>query len=212
MAQQPDARTEWWTTSDVAAYLGVGVSKDWNLWTDATFINVSDGRYGLDVSGWSRVGTVGLDRKITNSFVLGLSISLEDSMTGGYGGFFSATARGISFGPYAAVTLSDNWAVDLWLSYGRLRPLHTNAVIFAFGGCALFATSYHVVQRTCQTPLLDFSTRVALSWATSARLRPERADRSWLVTSAVEALLSAFFISSQALSAPRRSLTSVKPP
>ncbi len=40
-----------------------------------------------------------------------------------------------------------------WLSYGRLRPLHTNAVIFAFGGCALFASSYHVVQRTCQTPL-----------------------------------------------------------
>ena len=40
-----------------------------------------------------------------------------------------------------------------WLSYGRLRPLHTNAVIFAFGGSALFATSYWVVQRTCQTPL-----------------------------------------------------------
>ena len=40
-----------------------------------------------------------------------------------------------------------------WLSYGRLRPLHTNAVIFAFGGCGLFATSLHVVQRTCQTPL-----------------------------------------------------------
>ena len=38
-----------------------------------------------------------------------------------------------------------------WLSYGRLRPLHTNAVIFAFGGSALFATSYYVVQRTCQT-------------------------------------------------------------
>ncbi len=40
-----------------------------------------------------------------------------------------------------------------WLSYGRLRPLHTNSVIFAFGGCALFATSYYVVQRTCQTRL-----------------------------------------------------------
>lgn len=40
-----------------------------------------------------------------------------------------------------------------WLTYGRLRPLHTNAVIFAFGGCALFATSYYVVQRTCQTRL-----------------------------------------------------------
>src|SRR6186713_1793474 len=38
-----------------------------------------------------------------------------------------------------------------WLSYGRLRPLHTNAVIFAFGGCALMATSLHVVQRTCRS-------------------------------------------------------------
>jgi cytochrome c oxidase cbb3-type subunit 1 len=42
-----------------------------------------------------------------------------------------------------------------WLSFGRLRPLHTNAVIFAFGGCALFATSYYVVQRTCHTRLLS---------------------------------------------------------
>lgn len=40
-----------------------------------------------------------------------------------------------------------------WTSFGRLRPLHTNAVIFAFGGCTLFATSYFVVQRTCQVEL-----------------------------------------------------------
>ncbi|MFC4308689.1 cytochrome-c oxidase, cbb3-type subunit I [Steroidobacter flavus] len=40
-----------------------------------------------------------------------------------------------------------------WLTYSRLRPLHTNAVIFAFGGCALFATSYHIVQRTCHARL-----------------------------------------------------------
>jgi cytochrome c oxidase cbb3-type subunit 1 len=46
-----------------------------------------------------------------------------------------------------------------WLSYGRLRPLHTNAVIFAFGGCALFATSYYVVQRTAHARL--FGDRLA---------------------------------------------------
>ena len=46
-----------------------------------------------------------------------------------------------------------------WLSYGRLRPLHTNAVIFAFGGSALFATSYYIVQRTCQVRL--FSDKLA---------------------------------------------------
>ena len=40
-----------------------------------------------------------------------------------------------------------------WLTYSRLRPLHTNAVIFAFGGSALFAASYYAVQRTCHTRL-----------------------------------------------------------
>ncbi len=49
-----------------------------------------------------------------------------------------------------------------YLHFGRLRPLHTNAVIFAFGGCALFATSYWCVQRTCQArlwggPLVPFT-------------------------------------------------------
>ncbi len=40
-----------------------------------------------------------------------------------------------------------------WLTYSRLRPLHTNAVIFAFGGSALIGTSYYVVQRTCHVRL-----------------------------------------------------------
>lgn len=42
-----------------------------------------------------------------------------------------------------------------WFSFGRLRPLHTSAVIFAFGGNVLFASSFFVVQRTCQTRLWD---------------------------------------------------------
>ncbi|WP_372522816.1 cytochrome-c oxidase, cbb3-type subunit I [Sulfuricaulis sp.] len=46
-----------------------------------------------------------------------------------------------------------------WLTFSRLRPLHTNAVIFAFGGSALFATSYYVAQRTCHVRL--FSDRLA---------------------------------------------------
>jgi len=46
-----------------------------------------------------------------------------------------------------------------WLSYGRLRPLHTNAAIFAFGGCGIFATSYYIVQRTCHATL--FAPRLA---------------------------------------------------
>lgn len=38
-------------------------------------------------------------------------------------------------------------------NFGRLRPVHTSAAIFAFGGSALFATSFYVVQRTCRARL-----------------------------------------------------------
>jgi len=40
-----------------------------------------------------------------------------------------------------------------WTNFGRLRPLHTSAVIFAFGGNVLLATSFYVVQRTCRARL-----------------------------------------------------------
>jgi cytochrome c oxidase cbb3-type subunit 1 len=45
-----------------------------------------------------------------------------------------------------------------------LRPFHTNAVIFAFGGCALFATSYYVVQRTCQVRLFSDALAALTFW------------------------------------------------
>ena len=45
-----------------------------------------------------------------------------------------------------------------WTNFGRLRPLHTSAVIFAFGGNVLIATSFYVVQRTCKA-------RLAGDWA-----------------------------------------------
>jgi cytochrome c oxidase cbb3-type subunit I len=51
-----------------------------------------------------------------------------------------------------------------WLTYGRLRPLHTNAVIFAFGGCALFATSYYAVQRTCHVRLFSDTLAAFTFW------------------------------------------------
>jgi len=55
-----------------------------------------------------------------------------------------------------------------YLTFSRLRPLHTNAVIFAFGGCALFATSYYVVQRTCQTRLISDSLAMFTFWGWQA--------------------------------------------
>ena len=57
--------------------------------------------------------------------------------------------------------------VGPWFHFGRIRPLHTNAVIFAFGGSGLFATSYYVVQRTCTLACSAAGCRPLLSGAGS---------------------------------------------
>ncbi len=62
---------------------------------------------------------------------------------------------GFTVGLYIALQLAwPMFNLDLpWFSFGRLRPLHTSAVIFAFGGNVLLATSFYVVQRTCRARL-----------------------------------------------------------
>lgn len=64
---------------------------------------------------------------------------------------------GLAAGSLAAAQLSwpniFYWPEAPWLNFGRLRPLHTSAVIFAFGGNALICTSFYVVQRTCKARL-----------------------------------------------------------
>ena len=64
---------------------------------------------------------------------------------------------GMTVGLLAAIQLFYPLAnFDLqYTTFGRIRPLHTNAVIFAFGGNALIATSFHVMQRTCRARLAD---------------------------------------------------------
>lgn len=57
-----------------------------------------------------------------------------------------------------------------YLSFGRLRPLHTNLVIFAFGGSALIGTSLFVVQRTCHTRLLSDKLASFVFWGWQAIL------------------------------------------
>ncbi len=61
---------------------------------------------------------------------------------------------GFTVGVLIALQMAYPWLnLEPYLTFGRLRPLHTSAVIFAFGGNALFCTSYYVIQRTCRTRL-----------------------------------------------------------
>jgi len=82
-----------------------------------------------------------------------------------------------------------------WTTFGRLRPVHTSAVIFAFGGNALLATSLYVVQRTCRAPLFGgpllatflfwgyqfFIVMAALGYVTGITQGREYAEPEWYV-------------------------------
>ncbi|AEA78508.1 cytochrome c oxidase, subunit CcoN [Vibrio cholerae] len=94
-----------------------------------------------------------------------------------------------------------------WLTYSRLRPLHTNAVIFAFGTSALFATSYYVVQRTCQTrlfggPLVPFTfwgwqaiiVAAAISLPLGYTSGKEYAELEWPIDIAIAAVWVAYAV------------------
>ncbi len=62
---------------------------------------------------------------------------------------------GFSVGVFIALQLAfPVLNLDLeWTTFGRLRPVHTSAVVFAFGGSILIGSSLYIVQRTCRTPL-----------------------------------------------------------
>jgi len=64
-----------------------------------------------------------------------------------------------------------------FISFGRFRPVHTTSVIFGFGGSALFATSYYVVQRTCQTRLDGMASFTFWGWMAAIAL----ADFSYML-------------------------------
>jgi cytochrome c oxidase cbb3-type subunit 1 len=59
-----------------------------------------------------------------------------------------------SIGVFIALELAfPHLNFDQWVNFGRMRPLHTSAAIFAFGGNVLIATSFYVVQRTSRARL-----------------------------------------------------------
>ena len=94
-----------------------GVSTVWNAWTDVSSLSSHDSRFGLDLSNVARSATFGLDRRFGHDFVVGLSATVQNSVSGGYNGFMSATSTSVSIGPYVAYMLSPNWAIDASVSY-----------------------------------------------------------------------------------------------
>ena len=94
-----------------------------------------------------------------------------------------------------------------WTSFGRLRPLHTSAVIFAFGGNALLSSSFYAVQRTCRARLYGghlgwfvaigyqiFIVMAALSYVFGVTQGKEYAEPEWFVDIFLTVVWVAYFI------------------
>ncbi len=116
---------------------------------------------------------------------------------------------GMLIGVYIAAEMA--WPVlnfDIpYITFSRLRPLHTNAVIFAFGGCALFATSYYVVQRTSHVRLFSdklaaftfwgwqaIIVAVAISYPLGITVSKEYAEMEWPIALAIAVVWVAYAI------------------
>jgi outer membrane autotransporter protein len=118
----------------------LGAPTLWNTWTDMRIVGTSDQRYGLDVKTMFGSFVFGADRQITDDVVAGMSVSLEGSRTSGFDGFLRSTSNGINVGPYVAVRLSPNWAIDAAVTYGayenrlELRSLEGRHLSQRFSG------------------------------------------------------------------------------
>ena len=146
------ARAGWWLAALIIAIIAVAAAKDSGFAVHMTIVALSaalglwvtlsktdysaiargilrspadPGRYDDDPVRWGVIATVFWGMA---GFLAGLFIALQLA--------FPVLNLGLE-----------------WTTFGRVRPLHTSAVIFAFGGNALIATSYYVVQRTCRARL-----------------------------------------------------------
>jgi outer membrane autotransporter protein len=91
----------------------------WNAWSETSFIGTSDRRYGLDLKNSAGSVSLGLDRRFTNDLVIGLTVAAQRSVAQGFDDNLRSESNGFSVGPYAALRLSEHWAVDASLTYGR---------------------------------------------------------------------------------------------
>jgi outer membrane autotransporter protein len=93
----------------------------WNVWADGRYTGTSDHRYNLDIKGRGGYLTLGADRRVKADLVAGVSLSLEDNRSEGFGGAMVNESNGFSIGPYIGYRLTPEWSMDASLGFGRLE-------------------------------------------------------------------------------------------
>jgi cytochrome c oxidase cbb3-type subunit I len=145
-------RTGAWFVVALFALVGIALSVDSGFSVHMAIICIAALLAG-------RAAMRGFDFKAARYLTLGERVDLsrydDDPIRWGVIATLFWGIAGFLAGLYIALELAFpalNLGIE-YISFGRLRPLHTSAVVFAFGGNALIATSFYVVQRTCRARL-----------------------------------------------------------
>jgi len=100
----------------------LGPDAEWSAWLDASYLDVSDERYGLSTNGSSRGLILGVDRQVSDGLVVGLAVGTDDADITGYGGTVDVDYRGYFGGPYVGYRIDDDLVFDAWLPTGAMTP------------------------------------------------------------------------------------------
>jgi hypothetical protein len=95
------------------------LTRRWNLWSDARYGSVSDRRNGMDVDGETSYLTLGADRRFNADLVMGLTASYERSRTTSFDRNLRNDSDGFTAGPYFGYRITNVWALDGSLAFGR---------------------------------------------------------------------------------------------
>lgn len=96
------------------------IDTHWSVWADVRYATVSDRRNGMDIDGETSVVSFGADRRLSTDLVMGMMASFDDSRTHGFDRDLRVIGDGFSAGPYFGYRITNRWALDGVLAFGRV--------------------------------------------------------------------------------------------
>ena len=134
----------------------------WNVWADSGYTDSADRRFGLESNFASRYLTLGTDRLLTDRFVFGLNLTIQDSNSDSFHDTMKVKSNGVTAGPYIAYRVSSSWTLNGSFSVGwnnnkqLVGPLRSDYGLTTYV-TTVSATGQYEIGKTVLRPGLDVS-------------------------------------------------------
>ncbi len=122
----------------------------WNLTVDGTYTNTTDRRHGVDLDGYGANVTIGLDRLLTGTLVVGASLAVDYNHTTEFRGISRVESIGLTLSPYVAFEVLPHWTLDISPGFNwtdndnKIGPLSANYSSWQYSGSVTATGEYSV--------------------------------------------------------------------